>query len=90
MAPAETKSRMLHAPDFSFFSYADGEGLFEPTARLGSEVKKGEIAGYVHTPENPGSKPETVYFDAGGVVVCQRIPGRVLRGDCLYHLGCDF
>ena len=29
-------------------------------------------------------------FDAGGVVVCQRIPGRIMRGDCLYHLGCDF
>ena len=90
VAPTKTESRMLHAPDFSFFSYADGEGLFEPTARLGSDVKKGEIAGFVHTPENPGSKPETVYFDNGGVVVCQRIPGQVVRGDCLYHLGCDF
>jgi hypothetical protein len=81
---------MLYAPDFSFFCYADGEGLFEPVAMLGSEVKKGDLAGYVHTPEHTGSRPETVKFDAGGVVVCQRIPGRIMRGDCLYHLGSDF
>ena len=77
-------------PDFNFFCYADGEGLFEPVARLGTEVNKGDLAGYVHTPETPGSGPEPMYFDAGGVVVCQRIPGRIMRGDCLYHLGCDF
>jgi predicted deacylase len=87
---AEKESRMLYAPDFSFFTYADGEGLFEPVAQLGSEAKRGDLAGYVHTPETPGSKPEPICFEAGGVVVCQRIPGRVLRGDCLYHLGCDF
>jgi hypothetical protein len=80
----------LHAPDFSFFCYADGEGLFEPVAKLGSDVKKGDLAGYVHMPETPGSKPEAVKFDAEGVVVCQRIPGRIMRGDCIYHLGSDF
>jgi hypothetical protein len=41
-------------------------------------------------PETPGSKPEAVKFDAEGVVVCQRIPGRIMRGDCIYHLGSDF
>ena len=90
VAPAEKETRMLHAPDFNFFCYADGEGLFEPVARLGTEVNKGDLAGYVHFPETPGSGPEPMYFDAGGVVVCQRIPGRIMRGDCLYHLGCDF
>lgn len=90
VAPTESISRMLHAPDFSFFCYAEGEGLFEPVAKLGSEVKKGDLAGYVHMPETPGSGPESVHFNESGVVVCKRIPGRIMRGDCLYHLGCDF
>mgnify|MGYP001253590723 FL=1 len=90
VSSAESESRMLHAPDFSFFCYAYWEGLFEPVAMLGSEVKKGDLAGYVHMPETPGAGPEAVYFDESGVVVCKRIPGRIRRGDCLYHLGCDF
>ena len=88
-APAENNSRMLHAPNFDYFCYADDQGLFEPVAALGSEVSKGDTAGYVHFPENPGLPAIEVRFDASGVVVCQRIPGRVMRGDCLYHLGCD-
>ena len=90
VSSSKFESRMLHAPDFSFFCYAYGEGLFEPVAMLGSEVKKGDLAGYVHMPETPGTSPEAVYFDESGVVVCKRIPGRIKRGDCLYHLGCDF
>ncbi|GIT70886.1 MAG: hypothetical protein Ct9H300mP28_07000 [Pseudomonadota bacterium] len=90
VSPSKTECRMLHAPDFSFFCYAYWEGLFEPVAILGSEVKKGDLAGYVHMPETPGASPEAVYFDESGVVVCKRIPGRIKRGDCLYHLGCDF
>jgi hypothetical protein len=81
---------MLHAPNFDYFTYAPGEGLFEPVAELGDEVVSGDLAGYVHLPETPGSEPDPVHFSAAGLVICKRIPGRVQRGDCLFHLGCDF
>jgi len=87
---AEAETRMLHAPNFDYFTYAMGEGLFEPVAELGDEVVSGDLAGYVHQPETPGAAPEPVHFTAAGLVICKRIPGRVMRGDCLFHLGTDF
>jgi len=41
-------------------------------------------------PETPWQTPADVHFNADGLVVCKRIPGRVERGDCLFHLGADF
>ena len=64
--------------------------LFEPEVELGDEVKKGDLAGRIHTPETPWQSPADVFFDADGLVVCKRVPGRVERGDCLFHLGTDF
>jgi uncharacterized protein len=84
------KNRMLHAPDFSYYCYAMEEGVFEPVKGLGDEVMKGEVAGYTHFPETPGKPSEPLYFEADGVVVCKRIPARVIRGDCVFQLGCDF
>ena len=87
--PADPPTRMLHAPDFDYYVYALDEGLFEPAAALGDEVRKGDLAGHVHFPETPWQAPSEVRFSAGGLVVCKRIPGRVERGDCLFHLGID-
>ena len=85
-----TQTRMLYAPDFSYYCYAMEEGLFEPVKGLGDEVMKGEVAGYTHFPETPGKESKASYFEADGVVVCKRIPARVIRGDCVFQLGCDF
>ena len=81
---------MLYAPDFSYYCYAMDEGLFEPVKDLGNEVVKGEVAGYTHFPETPGKESKPIYFDANGIVVCKRTPARVIRGDCVFQLGCDF
>ena len=56
---------------------------------LGEEVEKGQLAGLIHTPETPWRAPTEVHFDRTGLVVCKRVPGRVERGDCLFHLGAD-
>jgi predicted deacylase len=87
---AAPQTRMLYAPDFSYYCYAMEEGLFEPVKGLGDEVMKGEVAGYTHFPETPGKESKASYFEADGVVVCKRIPARVIRGDCVFQLGCDF
>ena len=88
--PAKDTTRMLHAPNFDYFTYARDMGLFEPEVELGDEVQRGDLAGRIHTPETPWQSPTEVFFDADGLVVCKRVPGRVERGDCLFHLGTDF
>lgn len=87
--PPETPTRIIGAEDHSAFTYAKEEGLFEPTAELGDEVTAGQIAGYIHHPETPWREAEEVRFEASGVLICKRIPGRVERGDCLFHSGAD-
>ncbi|MCP5155522.1 MAG: succinylglutamate desuccinylase/aspartoacylase family protein [Ectothiorhodospiraceae bacterium] len=91
-APEEATpdTRLLRAPDMRSFSYAPEDGLFEPVVDLGDEVAVGDLAGLVHSPETPWREPVEVHFEAPGLVVCKRIPGRVERGDCVYHLGEDY
>lgn len=88
-APA-AETRMLAAPDWDSFTYAPDDGLFEPAVELGDWVTKGDLAGYIHTPETPWRAPVELRFAADGLVVCKRIPGRSERGDCLFHLGADY
>jgi predicted deacylase len=63
--------------------------LFQPVAELGDEVEKGQLAGFIHSPETPWAEPAEIRFEAAGLVVCKRVPGRTERGDCLFHLGAD-
>ena len=81
--------RLLTADTWDCFTYAGEDGLFEPVADLGDEVEAGQPAGLIHTPETPWRTPAEVRFDRTGLVVCKRVPGRVERGDCLFHLGAD-
>ena len=83
------ETRLLTAESWEFFTYASEDGLFEPVVELGAEVENGQLAGLIHTPETPWRAPTEMHFDATGLVVCKRIPGRVERGDCLFHLGAD-
>jgi predicted deacylase len=88
--PVDQTTRILHAPNFDYFVYARDVGLFEPVVELGDEVRVGDLSGLVHMPETPWRPPVEVRFDADGVVICKRIPGRVEPGDCVFHLGTDF
>ena len=81
---------MLHAPTWESFVYAPEDGLFEPVVGLGDEVTTGDLAGLIHSPETPWAEPAEARFEASGLVLCQRIPGRTERGDCLFHLGEDY
>lgn len=83
------ETRLLTADTWDYFTYASEDGLFEPLAELGDEVETGQRAGLIHTPETPWREPAEVRFEQTGLVVCKRVPGRVERGDCLFHLGAD-
>jgi predicted deacylase len=81
--------RILDIGGQDYFTYATGTGLFEPLAEPGDTVKQGQPAARLHTPETPWAPAETIHFERDGFVLCKRMPGRTVRGDCLFHLGTD-
>jgi len=74
-------------PDY--FVYAPENGLYEPLVELGDMVRAGQPAARMHFPETPWAEPVTACFLRDGFVLCKRMPGRSMRGDCLFHLGTD-
>lgn len=82
-------TRILDVGGPEYFVYASGTGLFEPLAEPGDTVAAGQPAARIHTPETPWAPAETMHFARDGFVLCKRIPGRTVRGDCLFHLGSD-
>jgi predicted deacylase len=86
--PTETapQSRLMEVPNHNYFLYADSEGLFEPLAAIGEDVREGQAAGLLHSLDHPTREPEQLYFSASGLVACRRFPTLTRRGDCLYGL----
>jgi predicted deacylase len=85
----EAVTRVVEVGGAEYFNYAPESGVFEPVADLGDEVKAGQLAGRIHFPETPWAPSVPFHFARAGVVLCKRIPGRTVRGDCLFHLGSD-
>jgi predicted deacylase len=85
--PGPVRVLDIGGPDY--FVYAGGTGVFEPLVEPGDTVVKGQPAARIHTPETPWAPAETVFFERDGFVLCKRMPGRTVRGDCLFHLGTD-
>jgi predicted deacylase len=81
--------RLMEVLNQEYFVYARDEGLFEPYVDLLAEVRSGQEAGAIHHPETPWAAPTICHFTHHGLAICKRIPGRVQRGDCLFHLGTD-
>ena len=82
-------TRFLEVGGPDYFVYAPENGLFEPLVELGDTVEAGQPAARLHFPETPWAEPVAVHFARDGFVLCKRIPGRTMRGDCLFHLGTD-
>lgn len=82
-------TRLLEVGGPDYFVYAPENGLFEPLVDLGEMVRAGQPAARIHWPETPWAEPVTAHFARDGFVLCKRIPGRTMRGDCLFHLGTD-
>ena len=82
-------TRIMQVIRASHYVYSPDAGLFEPHAELGDHAKPGQLAGIVHFPDTPWREPAPVHFGADGLVVCKRVPARVERGDCVYHLASE-
>jgi hypothetical protein len=82
-------TRLVYVGGADYFVYAPDDGLFEPYVELGQMVEGGQAAGAVHFPETPWQSPVIAHFQRAGLVLCERVGGRVERGDCLFHLATD-
>src|SRR5438876_969093 len=87
--PAEFETRLMQVGGPDYYCYASDGGLFEPLVELGAEVEAGTAAGAIHPHDTPWREPAIARFARSGTVICKRVPGRVERGDCLYHLATD-
>jgi hypothetical protein len=67
--------------------FATEPGVYEPLADPGEDVRKGQPAALIHRTETPGREPIELFFEADGVILAKRQPARVVRGDCLFHIG---
>jgi uncharacterized protein len=85
--PAPT--RIFDVGGQDYFVYAPEAGVFEPVVELGDMVRAGDLAARIHNPETPWAAPAEARFQHDGFVLCKRVPGRSVRGDCLFHLGTD-
>ena len=87
--PPEFTTRLMQVSDPDYYCYAPEPGLFEPLVELGAEIEAGAAAGAIHPHDTPWRAPAIARFARAGIVICKRVPGRVERGDCLYHLATD-
>lgn len=85
--PATT--RYMNIPGIDYHVHAPDHGLFEPATNLGDWVKAGDLCGVVHFVDDPIRPPVPCYFKRDGMVICQRHPARVERGDCVAHQAVD-
>jgi predicted deacylase len=69
--------------------YAPENGVYEPLVEIGATVKAGQPAARIHTPETPWAPPAEAQFLRDGYVLAKRLPGRSMRGDCLFFLGSE-
>jgi predicted deacylase len=82
-------ARRMQVGGYPFYVYARDEGVFEPLVALEDVVAAGQPAALIHPVETPWQPPHEAHFAQAGTVVCARAPGRVERGDCLFHLAID-
>jgi len=69
--------------------YAPENGVYEPLVEIGDTVKAGQPAARIHFPETPWTSPVETIFLRDGHVLAKRLPGRSMRGDCLFFLGSE-
>jgi N-alpha-acetyl-L-2,4-diaminobutyrate deacetylase len=73
---------LYELPGKRAFVYATGDGIFEPYHVNGTNVHEGEEAGRIYCTWDPAREPETLYYQADGIVYGRRQPGRVRPGNC--------
>src|SRR5262249_8255658 len=81
-APQRGEGRLLELPGAAAFVFATADGVFEPFHANGRAVSAGEPAGRIHFPSDPARPPETLHYQADGILYGRRQAARVRPGNC--------
>jgi predicted deacylase len=82
MAVAAQPSTILELPGSKAYVFASMDGVFEPFHKNGERVAAGQPAGRIHCLWDLSRPPETVHYNADGILYGRRQPGRVKPGNC--------
>ena len=82
MATPPDTSTILELPGGKAYVFASMEGVFEPFHQNGEKVSAGQPAGLVHCLWDLNRAPETLTYQADGILYGRRQPGRVRPGNC--------
>ncbi len=88
--PRRGDGRILELPGPNAYVFATMDGIFEPFHVNGREVRSREPAGRIHCTWDPTRPPETVYYQADGLLYGRRQPGRVRPGNCCLVVAADY
>jgi len=80
--PRRGNGRVLELPGARAYVFATMDGIFEPFHENGRDVHAGEEAGRIHCTWDPSRPPETLTYQADGILYGRRQPGRVKPGNC--------
>lgn len=80
--PRHRDQPLLRIPGPEGYVFADSDGVFESEHQLGTMVRAGQVAGRVHHLRQPWRTPDTLYYQADGMLYGRRQPGRVVPGNC--------
>jgi len=81
-SPRRNEGQFLELPGAKAFVFATADGVFEPFHANGRAVSAGEPAGRIHFPWDPARAPETLHYEADGLLYGHRQAGRVRPGNC--------
>ena len=81
-SPRQGDGTILELPGSDACVFATMDGIFEPFHANGTEVEKGRPAGRIHCTWDATRTPETVHYQADGILYGRRQPGRVRPGNC--------
>ncbi len=80
-----TPTRNFRVPSKDYYIHARQEGLFQPEVKIDDQVESGQLAGWIHFPEDVKRNPEKLVFQHPATVIALRVPAKVIAGDCLYE-----
>jgi predicted deacylase len=74
-------TRHMQVRDQTSYVFAPSDGLFEPLHLAGTQVRAGELAGYLHFIEDWSRPPLPIEFRTDGTIWMAPGSGRVCKGD---------
>lgn len=88
--PCEVTSRLVQAPDQSYYVHADFDTILEPVVGLGEAVVLGQTIGYLHGVGSLDVTPVPVLSPKEGLVLCLSGQGLVRRDDTILVIASDY